>query len=43
MNAGGNRPKDVAKSEFKKVCALGAGIEVVLKDIRLETAEKGKG
>ena len=56
LNAGGSRPKEVAKNTVKKVGILGAGMmgqgiayvsakagmEVVLKDISLEVAEKGK-
>jgi len=56
LNAGGSRPKGVAKSAVKKVGVLGAGmmgsgiaysaaiagIDVVLKDVSAESAEKGK-
>ena len=55
-NRGIHRPKDIPKSDIKKVGILGAGmmgagiayvaakagIEVVLKDISIEIAEKGK-
>lgn len=56
VNKGVNRPKNIEKTEVKKLGILGAGmmgsgiayvsamagIEVVLKDISLEAAEKGK-
>ncbi|MEA5426865.1 3-hydroxyacyl-CoA dehydrogenase NAD-binding domain-containing protein [Arcicella lustrica] len=56
VNKGANRPKNIEKTEVKKLGILGAGmmgsgiayvsamagIEVVLKDISLEAAEKGK-
>lgn len=55
-NKGASRPKDVPKTDVKKLGILGAGmmgagiayvsamagIEVVLKDVTLEAAEKGK-
>lgn len=55
-NKGVSRPKDVAKTDIKKLGILGAGmmgagiayvsaqagIEVILKDVSVETAEKGK-
>lgn len=55
-NKGASRPKDVPKTDVKKLGILGAGmmgagiayvsavagIEVVLKDVSLEAAEKGK-
>lgn len=56
VNKGVNRPKNIEKTEVKKLGILGAGmmgsgiayvsamagIEVVLKDVSLEAAEKGK-
>lgn len=56
VNKGVNRPKNIEKTEVKKLGILGAGmmgsgiayvsamagIEVVLKDVSLDTAEKGK-
>lgn len=56
VNKGANRPKNIEKTEVKKLGILGAGmmgsgiayvsamagIEVVLKDVSLEAAEKGK-
>ncbi len=56
VNGGASRPQGPAKSQFKRVGVLGAGmmgagiayatakagIDVVLKDISLENAEKGK-
>jgi 3-hydroxyacyl-CoA dehydrogenase/enoyl-CoA hydratase/3-hydroxybutyryl-CoA epimerase len=55
-NKGASRPKDVSKTDVKKLGILGAGmmgagiayvsaqagIEVVLKDVSMEAAEKGK-
>ena len=55
-NKGASRPKDIAKTEVKKLGVLGAGmmgagvayvsalagIEVILKDVSQEAAEKGK-
>lgn len=55
-NKGASRPKDIPKTDVKKLGVLGAGmmgagiayvsamvgIEVVLKDVSLEAAEKGK-
>jgi 3-hydroxyacyl-CoA dehydrogenase/enoyl-CoA hydratase/3-hydroxybutyryl-CoA epimerase len=55
-NKGASRPKDVPKTEVKKIGILGAGlmgagiayvsaqagIEVILKDVSIEAAEKGK-
>ena len=55
-NKGASRPKDIAKTEVKKLGVLGAGmmgagiayvsalagIEVILKDVTQEAAEKGK-
>jgi len=55
-NKGASRPKDIPKTDIKKLGVLGAGmmgagiayvsamagIEVVLKDVSLEAAEKGK-
>jgi len=56
LNAGGSRPKEIAKNKVKKVGILGAGMmgqgiayvsaktgmEVILKDISLDDAQKGK-
>lgn len=56
VNKGVNRPKNIEKTEVKKLGILGAGmmgsgiayvsamagIEVILKDVSLEAAEKGK-
>src|SRR5699024_12865223 len=56
ISSGASRPKDVEKTEIKKIGVLGAGMmgagiayvsasagfEVVLKDVELEAAERGK-